>query len=240
MVFGELTNSFVLGLLTPLTAACVLPLYPGFLSYLSKRFSGEESRKTFALFGVLVVLGVISFMLATGILFSAILQVSLTSVIEVVSPLAFGFLAVVSIVMILDLDFQSRIPSYQGPSTGNTFIDAFGFGFFFGGIVIPCNPGFITLFLARASLFRTPASSLLNFFLFGLGIGFPLLVFSVASSGKSQQVIQFLKKHDSKINRGTGLVMLLVSIYYLVCVFGLGGAFGAEICGLFKLVLGVV
>jgi len=37
----NLASSFVLGLLTPLTAVCVLPLYPGFLSFLSGKLATE-------------------------------------------------------------------------------------------------------------------------------------------------------------------------------------------------------
>lgn len=219
MVLGELLSSFTLGLLTPLTAACVLPLYPGFLSYLSKQFEGDESQRSYALFGMLVVAGVLSFMLALGLIFSTFIQASLTSVIEIVSPIAFGILGVFSVFLILDLDFQKALPNYQGPRFENPLANAFGFGFFFGAIIIPCNPAFIATFFARAFLFESPLTSLLNFGLFGLGIGFPLLVFSLVSAKKSQKVIGFLKTHESKINRGSGAIMLAVAIYYLVFVF---------------------
>ncbi|MFB6209035.1 MAG: cytochrome c biogenesis protein CcdA [Candidatus Nanohaloarchaea archaeon] len=231
---SQLINSFTLGLLTPLTAACVLPLYPGFISYLSSRMTGEESRRTYAMFGTLVVAGVISFMLSIGLVFSALLQVSLTGVIATVSPIAFTVLLLISLVMLLDIDFQSRLPNYSGPRTENPLLDAFGFGFFFGAIVIPCNPGFIAIFLARASLFQTPVSSLSNFLVFGLGIGFPLLAFSLVSANRGQQIIQKIQKHESIINRATGFLMLAISLYYLTCVFGIGGAPGEAICGVFK------
>lgn len=223
MVLAELGSSFLLGLLTPLTAACVLPLYPGFLAYLSRQFDGEESRETYALFGVLVVSGVLAFMLMLGLVFSTFLQASLTSVIEIVSPVAFTVLGAVSIALILDLDFQKYAPGLQGPRFDNPLANAFGFGFFFGAIVIPCNPAFIAVFFARAFLFETPVSSMLNFSAFGLGIGFPLLVFSVVSSRWSNRVISFLKTHESKINRVSGAIMLAVAVYYLAFVFNILG-----------------
>lgn len=223
MATAEFLSSFLLGLATPLTAVCVLPLYPGFISYLSKQFDGSESRRTYALFGSLVVAGVISFMLALGIVFSTVIQTSLTGVIEVVSPIAFGLLGVFSIALILNLDFQRFIPQSTGPSFENPLANAFGFGFFFGAIIIPCNPAFIATFFARAFLFETPLTSLLNFSLFGLGIGFPLMIFSLISSTKSQEVINLLQKYEEVINRGSGLVMLAISIYYLLFVFGVLG-----------------
>jgi cytochrome c-type biogenesis protein len=219
MATPELITSFLLGLATPLTALCVIPLYPSFISYLSKQLDGDVTQRTYALFGTLVVAGVISFMLALGLIFSTFIQASLTSVIGIVSPVAFGVLGLMSLAMIFEIDFHRYIPSKSSPELENPLLNAYSFGFFFGAIIIPCNPAFIATFFARAFLFETPLTSLANFSLFGLGIGFPIMAFSLLSSTKSQEVIGFLKKHDSLIHRGSGLVMLTVSLYYLIVVF---------------------
>lgn len=219
MVLGELSTSFLLGLATPLTALCVIPLYPSFISYLSKQLDGDTDQKTYLFFGLLVVAGVISFMLALGLIFSTLLQASLTSVIEIVSPIAFAILGLMGIAMMLDLDFQNYLPSKSTPEFKNPLLNAYGFGFFFGAIIIPCNPAFIATFFARAFLFETPVTSVLNFMSFGVGIGFPLLAFSVISQSKSQEVIKLLQKHSSIIHRGSGLVMVVISLYYLIKVF---------------------
>ena len=221
MTLTQFLSSFLLGLATPLTALCVIPLYPSFISYLSKQLDEDQSQKTYALFGMIVVAGVISFMLALGLIFSTIIQASLTSVIEIISPIAFGILGVMSIAMILELDFQRYLPSKSSPEFENPLLNAYSFGFFFGAIIIPCNPAFIATFFARAFLFETPLTSIANFTMFGLGIGFPLMAFSILSSSKSQEVIGFLQKHDSLIHRGSGAVMLSISLYYLIKVFGL-------------------
>ncbi len=219
MATPEFVTSFLLGLATPLTALCVIPLYPSFISYLSKQLDEDASQKTYAFFGLLVVAGVISFMLAMGLVFTTFIQASLTSVIEIVSPLAFGILGMMSLFMIFEIDFQRYLPSKRSPEFENPLFNAYSFGFFFGAIIIPCNPAFIATFLARAFLFKSPISSLLNFTLFGLGIGFPLMAFSMLSSAKSQEIIGFLKMHESKIYRGSGVLMLSISLYYLIKVF---------------------
>ena len=88
-LLADLAESFVLGVLTPLSAVCVLPLYPGFLAYLSSRLSGEiANRKTILKIGLSVTIGVISFMFLIGLVFTTLLQVSLTQVIGIVSPIA--------------------------------------------------------------------------------------------------------------------------------------------------------
>lgn len=220
MSLTEFATSFFLGLATPLTALCVIPLYPSFISYISKQLDEDATQKTYALFGTIVVSGVISFMVALGLIFSTIIQASLTSVIEIVSPIAFGLLALMSIAMILELDFKSYLPTKSSPEFENPLLNAYSFGFFFGAIVVPCNPAFIATFFARAFLFETPVTSLANFTLFGLGIGFPLMAFSIISSTKSREVISFLQSHEKVINKGSGVIMLGISLYYLVKVFG--------------------
>jgi cytochrome c-type biogenesis protein len=61
---AQLFGSFALGLATPLTAVCVLPLYPGFLAYLSNQ-SGEARLSIGPLAGLMAT-GVIAFMLLLG------------------------------------------------------------------------------------------------------------------------------------------------------------------------------
>jgi len=221
----DIFSSFMLGLLTPLTAVCVLPLYPAFLAYLANQFSGEEetSRKTYAMFGVLIVFGVILFMLLLGLIFTTILKVSLTSVIRIVSPIAFGILIIISIALILNVDFSRFIPKPKTPSAKSPVVNALLYGFFFGAIVIPCSPAFISAFFARSLLFSNFFNTMLNFVFFGIGLGFPLLLFSLASSKWSQSIINFATRNKKKINIGSGIIMLVISLYYLIFVFRVFG-----------------
>ncbi|WP_435335569.1 cytochrome c biogenesis protein CcdA [Haloarchaeobius sp. TZWWS8] len=213
---------FVLGVGTPLTAACALPLYPGFLAYLSSQ--GEEGRLPAGVLAGLVTLGVIAFMAAVGVVFSFLLQESLTVVVEVVSPIAFVVLLLVSVALLFDLDLAHRLPTAEPPQSSHPALTAFGYGFFFGAIVLPCNPGLLALFFARAPvLFDTPLAGFLGFLAFGLGMGTPLLAFGLVSQSAGQRATRGLAKHSSTINRVTGAVMLLVASYYLLVVFDVVG-----------------
>jgi len=224
----DFLTSFVLGLATPLTAVCILPLYPGFLAFLANQASGKDgkvNRRSYALFGLLITVGVIAFMLILGLLFTTILQVSLTNVIGIISPIAFGILGLISIFLIFNIDIGRFIPKIKTPGAQSKrpIRSALLYGFFFGAIVIPCNPAFIGAFFARALLFDNFTGSMLNFVFFGLGLGFPLLAFSLLSVNWSQGIIGYLTKHKRKINLIAGVLMLAVSLYYLICVFGIFG-----------------
>ena len=219
---AKISEAFLLGLLTPVTAACVLPLYPGFLVYLSNQLSGKEhDRKTIALFGLLVSFGVISFMLLFGLIFTTILKVSLTAVIEIISPIAFGILIIISLLLIFNIDFGKFLPKTRAPVVKNPMINAFLFGFFFGAIVLPCNPLFIAVLFTRTISTSTIdfVGNILRFVFFGAGMASPLLAFSLISTASSSAIINYLVKHKRGINFTAGIIMLTISVYYLVFVF---------------------
>jgi cytochrome c-type biogenesis protein len=222
-LLGQLATSYTLGLATPLSAVCVIPLYPGFLAFLANQ---DEDAPSIAVLGGLVALGVIVFMTAVGVLFTTLLEVSLTAVVETVSPPAFALLAVLGVVLLLDLHPQSRLPTVEPPGTRYPSLSAFVYGAFFGAIVLPCNPGFISVFFARAFLFGDPLSSLANFGVFGVGMATPLLALAVVSEGARSRVLGLLTSHRRAVDAGTGLVLLAISLYYLLFVFEVAGSPG--------------
>ena len=224
--------AFVLGLLTPLGAVCVLPLYPGFLVYLSSQLSGKETgRLTIFLFGLIITAGVIIFMFLLGLIFTTILEVSLTSIIQIVSPIAFGILLIISLLLIVtgllslifnvDIDLGRFLPKGRAPIVRNPWASAFLYGFFFGAIVIPCNPAFIAVLFTTTATGIDFAANIARFVFFGIGIGFPLIVIAAISSAATDTIMNFLSKRLVKdiIYLVAGLIMLGISLYYLIVVF---------------------
>lgn len=219
-LLSNIITAFVLGLLTPLTAVCVLPLYPGFLAYLAKQVSSKGTeRKNIPLLGIVVSVGVIIFMLLLGLLFTRLLQISLTKVIGIISPIAFGVLSIISIFLIFNIDLGKFFPKMHTPLTKNPYANAFFFGFFFGAIVIPCNPLFIAALFAQTATNIAFIGNVLSFLFFGIGIASPLLLFSIISISASTKIISFLTEKKVIINRTAGIIMLLISLYYLLFVF---------------------
>ncbi len=220
MAFGILVTAFVLGVLTPLGALCVLPLYPGFLAYIANQ---GKKKISILILGILVTLGVILFMFLLGLLFTTLLKISLTNVISIVSPIAFSILAIISLALIFDFDFGKYFPQIAAPTTKSPFLTAFLYGFFFGAIVVPCNPAFIAALFARTLIMTDFILNILSFLFFGIGIAAPLLVFAIVSSAASNSVINWLIKYKRPINIIAGLFMLSVSLYYLIFVFRVFG-----------------
>lgn len=219
MSIADVASAFLLGIATPLTAVCVIPLYPAFLSYLANQLGEDDAEGRMLYLGGLVVAGVIAFMLLAGLLVSTVLQASLSGFIGTVSPVAFGLLAVMGLVLLADVDVGAVMPSVDAPRFEDPRLNAFGFGFFFGLIVLPCNPAFIGALFARSLLVADPVLNILRFLAFGVGMGFPLLLFAAVSEQRSSTVIGFLTRYRTWINRVSGAVMLAVAVYYLVVVF---------------------
>lgn len=220
----DVSIPFVLGLLTPLGAVCVLPLYPAFVASLSNQLSRKEpDKKIIALFGLIMTSGVIGFMFLMGLLFTTILQVSLTKVIGILSPIAFGILIVISTLLLLNIDVGKLLPRIRVPSVKNPLTKGFINGFFFGAIVIPCNPLFIATMFARTLLSANVVGNILKFLFFGIGLAFPLLAFALISTAASQAIVEFLTKYRRVVNLAAGAIMLPISIYYLVFVFKIFG-----------------
>lgn len=222
-VIANLWLSFLAGLLAPLGAVCVLPLYPGFLAYLAGKVSKKDSKKTIILLSVLVTLGVILSMFIFGLIFTAFLQTSLAKAIGVISPVAFVILAVVSVLLIFNVNIGKFFPQTHAPVLKNPFLSSLLFGLFFGAIVLPCNPASLIVLFAISTSTMSFAANFLNFVFFGLGMGLPLLLISFISAAKSQEVIGFLTKHQRTINIIAGVIMLAVSLYYLIFVFRIFG-----------------
>ena len=219
-VVASLAEAFVLGVLTPLGAVCVLPLYPAFLSHVSGQLAGREAKRGSILESALwVSFGVIGFMFVLGLLFTTILQVSLTRVIGIVSPIAFGLLAVISLLLIFNVDVGKLIPRARVPIARTPRLTSLLYGLFFGAIVVPCNPLFIAIFFTRSVSIAGFGIGMLRFLAFGIGIAAPLLALALLSMAASRAVIRWLTTHRTAINRVAGALMLGISVYYLIYVF---------------------
>jgi len=219
MFLTLMLKAFIEGLLTPLGAVCVLPLYPGFLVYLSNRAKNASP----LVLSFLVTLGVITFMGLLGLIFTTLLEVSLTKVIGIISPIAFAILGIISLMLIFNVDMSKFFPKINAPQAKNPLVESFFFGFFFGLIIIPCNPVFIALFFTQVISTTGFLLNMLQFLAFAIGISFPLMLLAGISSTKSKIIISFLTKHNRKINLVSGLIMLAISLYYLIFVFKVFG-----------------
>lgn len=171
-------TSLGLGLLAS-ASPCILPLYPGYLAYLSGAYDRKSGKARYFL-GFFVLFGVLAMMLSLGLLI-ALLSVSIGRALSLVIPLADLFLFTLGFLLLLDKNPFKALPQIQVPALRSPFLNAFLYGLLYGPIALPCS-GPLVVGIFAVSLTATEAiSKLAIFWWFGLGFGLPLLALSLLS-----------------------------------------------------------
>jgi cytochrome c-type biogenesis protein len=204
-------TSLSLGLLAT-TSPCILPLYPGFLAYLSGSQAAGSRARYFL--GVFVLLGVLTMMLALGGLI-ALLSVSIGSVLTVVIPLADLLIIGMGILLLADINPFKKLPQIQAPGLSHPFANAFVYGLLYGPIALPCSGPLVVSVFALSLTAGEAFSKLAVFLWFGLGFGLPLLALSLLSGSLQRQITRLFAVHARLVNIIGGLLLLGVGVYDL-------------------------
>jgi cytochrome c-type biogenesis protein len=203
-------TSLLLGLLTT-ASPCILPLYPGFLAYLSGQ--NEMGRQKYFL-GLLVLAGVLSMMLLIGGVI-ALLAIPVGNVLVYLLPLADLLILLLGILLLLNYNPFKSLPQIQLPVMRHPYSNAYMYGLLYGPIALPCSgPMVVSIF----ALSFTPGelfSQLWVFLWFGLGLGVPLLVLSLLSAAFQRQLTTLFARHSRVVNFVGGLLLVGVAIYDL-------------------------
>lgn len=213
--------AFIAGLLAPLGAICVLPLYPGYLSWLANQVGEKDDKTLHFKFSLIVIVGLIFSFLITGLVFTWFLKASVSAAIGTISMIAFVILAVVSACLILDIDLTAIIPSPKLLHPVNPYQGALLFGLFFGLVILPCNPAPVILLFALSINASDFLENILILVMFCIGIAIPVLLISIIPAVSNSDLAGFMKTNRRVINTGCGIFMLFLSLYYLFWVFEL-------------------
>ena len=203
-------TSLLLGLLAT-TSPCILPLYPGFLAYLSGQ--NEMGRQRYFL-GLFVLAGVLTMMLALGGLI-ALLAVSIGSVLAYIIPLASLLILILGILLLLNRNPFKTLPQIQLQALRHPFSKAYVYGLLYGPIAIPCSGPLIVSIFALSFTVGEAFSQLWVFLWFGLGLGVPLLILSLLSAALQRQLTTLFARHSRVVNFIGGLLLIGIAIYNL-------------------------
>ena len=203
-------TSLLLGLLTT-TSPCILPLYPGFLAYLSGQ--NEMGWQKYFL-GLFVLAGVLTMMLTLGGLI-ALLAIPVGSVLVYILPLADLLIFLLGILLLLNRNPFKTLPQIQLPALRHPFINAYVYGLLYGPIALPCSGPMVVSIFALSFTAGEAFSQLWVFLWFGLGLGVPLLVLSLLSGALQRQLTVLFARHSRVVNFIGGLLLVGVAIYDL-------------------------
>jgi cytochrome c-type biogenesis protein len=203
-------TSLMLGLLTT-TSPCILPLYPGFLAYLSSQ-NDIGGQKYFL--GFFVLAGVLSMMLALGGLI-ALLAVPVGSILVYIIPFADLLILLLGILLLLNHNPFKKFPQIQLPVLRHPFGNAYVYGLLYGPIALPCSGPMVVSIFALSFTVGEAFSQLWVFLWFGLGLGMPLLILSFFSATSQRQLTIFFARHSKIVNFISGLLLVGIAIYDL-------------------------
>jgi cytochrome c-type biogenesis protein len=117
MFLDAALTSVSLGLLSA-TSPCILPLYPGFLAYLSGAAEATGSRRGRYSLGFFVLTGVMTMMLVLGLII-ALISVSVGEALAVVIPLADLLIIGLGVMLLMNWNPFKRLPQIQVPVLSN-------------------------------------------------------------------------------------------------------------------------
>jgi cytochrome c-type biogenesis protein len=205
-------TSFSFGLLAT-ASPCVLPMYPGFLAYLSGQAgSGQSRQRYFA--GLFVLAGVLTAMLALGALIAA-LSVSIAKVLAIVIPAAIAAIALLGVLLLLDRNPFYRLPQVRVPLLRRPALNAYAYGLLYGPIAMPCSGPLVVAIFVYSFTLGEALSQLWAFLWFGLGFGVPLLVISLLSGAVQRDLTRWFAVHRRALNLVGGTLLLAIAAYAL-------------------------
>jgi cytochrome c-type biogenesis protein len=203
-------TSLGLGLLAS-ASPCIIPLYPGYLAYLSGASVGNL-RKGRHFLGFFVLLGVLTMMLVLGLTI-ALLSISVGRALSIIIPIANLLIISLGVLLLLDKNPFKALPQIKIPVMQNPYFNAFVYGLLYGPIALPCS-GPLVVGIFAISLTAAEAFSRLNVFLwFGFGFGLPLLALSLISGVLQRSITRWLAIHSRLINIIGGFLLIGIGIY---------------------------
>jgi len=189
---------------------CLLPLYPGFIAYLAANSRSLEGRRGTGLLGLVVLAGVLTTMVAVGVVLVA-LAVPTSRLLAFITPLLDGLLVVLGLLLLAGRNPFERLPGVSVPVVSNPFGRAYLYGLLLGPIALPCAGPFLVSLLGISLGVADALGRIGTFVLFGLGFGLPLVVLSLLAGVRAQAIVRWIVVRHRAIEIVAGLLLVAVA-----------------------------
>lgn len=194
---------------------CLLPLYPGFIAYLGSNARALEGRRATGLLGLLLLAGVITTMVAVGIVL-VIVAIPTSRLLAYATPLVDGLLILLGILLLLGRNPFMRMPGMRVPIVANPYGQAYLYGMMLGPIALPCAGPFLVSLLGISLGVADAVGKVGTFALFGLGFGLPLVVLSLLTAVRSQVIVRWIVSHHRAVEMVSGVLLVAIGTFDLV------------------------
>jgi cytochrome c-type biogenesis protein len=208
MSIQTILTTIGIGLLAT-ASPCVLPLFPGFLVYLS---GGQAAGKKRYFLGFFVLAGVLTMMLALGLVI-ALLSISIGRALAFLIPLADLVIVLLGMLLLFDKNPFQALPQVRIPVLREPFFNAFIYGLLYGPVALPCSGPFVVGIFAFSLTAGEALARLTVFLWFGLGFGMPLLILSLLSGALQRSITRWFALHARAVNLLGGVLLIAIGIY---------------------------
>jgi cytochrome c-type biogenesis protein len=210
---NQLLEAFVLGNASIVTNVCVLPLYPSLVAYLAA--DAGRARRWSGVLGVLVLAGVLTTMLAVGLVLF-LLRRAFGTILPWLLPLVYGSVIVLGVLLLLGRNPFARLTTAQAPVFRNPLLTAYGYGLLLGPMTLPCiGPLVVSAFVVGAGSVASLADSLSYTLAFGLGFGWPLVLLPLLAVPVQHHLTRSLAGRYSLLTRASGLILVGIGLFGL-------------------------
>jgi cytochrome c-type biogenesis protein len=208
-----LGSAFVLGLGSA-ASPCLLPLYPGFISYLAANGRSLEGSRVAGLLGLAVLAGVLSAMiLVAG--FVMLLALPMSSILRIGVPLIDAILIGLGLLLVLGRNPFARFATIRVPVVRHPIGQAYVYGLFLGPIALPCAGPFLVAILAISLGVADALTRVAGFVAYGLGFGLPLVALSFLSAAQGRTVAGVIAERYGMILRLAGVLLMAAGLWDL-------------------------
>ena len=206
-------TSLTLGLIAS-ASPCVLPLYPGFLAYLSGGQEALKDNRGRYFLGFFVLAGVLTMMLLLGAVIAA-LSVSIGRALSIIIPVSDLIIILLGVMLLANINPFKRLPQIRVPVLSNSYLNAFLYGMLYGPIALPCSGPLVVGIFAYSLTAGEYFSKLGVFIWFGIGFGLPLFLLSFLSGTSQRWITRFFARNARVVNTAAGILLIAVAIYDL-------------------------
>jgi cytochrome c-type biogenesis protein len=210
---GELVAVFAAGLASA-ASPCLLPLYPGFLAYLSANAGSLSGRRATGFLGLLVLAGLLTTMVLLGTVL-VVVSVPIGRVASLLVPIVDGLLLALGVLLLAGRNPFNRLPGLQVPLVRNPYGQAYVYGIMLGPIALPCAGPFLAALLAVSVGLGDAVLRMGTFVVFGLGFGLPLVVLSLLAGARQRSIVGWVTAHHRPIEVIAGFILIAVALWDL-------------------------
>lgn len=211
----EYLQAFLLGNAAILGNVCMLPLYPGLIAFLAGTAGGQNGRRGGGLLGAVVLAGVLSTMLALGLLLF-LLERSFSAILPWLLPGIYGIVILLGLAMLAGVNPFARLATAQAPVLRNPLASAFLYGLLLGPMTLPCTgPVLISAFVLGAGSAGALAGEISYFLVFGLGFGWPLVLLPLVAAPLQRRFTGWLATNARLVGRLAGVTLLAIGAFGL-------------------------